>query len=313
MNIRLARPDTDLPAITALINAYETEPVSPEAIRRMFDHMPPGRITQRKVAVDKDDQVIGYGYCVHENWLPDGQFDVGMIVTQDRRGQGIGRALFADAQEFLGQQNAKKLTSEVRDDDPESLRFAEKRGFHIDRHQFSSELDLTTFDEKPYESVWEAHARAGIRFFNLADCQDSQEARRKLHEVNSRTVADIPGVVEAYMPFEEFERRVCGSAWYRAEGQWIAADGERWVGLTAVMLLPEIEGAYNVMTGVLPEYRGRKIALALKLLAIGYARKYGARMISTHNDSFNSPMLAINRKLGYQPRSGKYLLRSEAA
>jgi len=278
----------------------------------MFDHMPPGRIAQRKVATDENGEVIGYGYCVHENWLPAGQFDVGLIVARDRRGKGIGQALFADAQDFLQQQKAENLTGEVRDDDPNALRFAEKRGFHIDRHLFSSELDLTTFDESPFESIWEAQTQAGIRFFNLADCQDSQEARRKLHEVNSRTVADIPGVVDSYMPFEEFEQRVCGSSWYRAEGQWIAADGERWVGLTAVMLLPEIEGAYNVMTGVLPEYRGRKIALALKLNAIRYARKYGARVITTDNDSLNAPMLAINRKLGYLPRGGKYVLRSEA-
>ncbi|HMN59344.1 MAG TPA: GNAT family N-acetyltransferase [Anaerolinea sp.] len=223
MNIRLAQPETDIPAIAALINAYETEPVSPERIRQMIDHMPPGRITQRKVAVDKDDHVIGYGYCVHENWLPPGQFDVGMIVARERRGNGIGQALFTDAQEYLRQQNAKNLTSEVRDDDPESLRFAEKRGFSIDRHLFSSEMDLNTFDERPYESVWETQARAGIRFFNLADCQDSPEARRKLHEVNSRTVADIPGVVDKYMPFEEFERRVGGWAWYRAEGAGGAA------------------------------------------------------------------------------------------
>jgi hypothetical protein len=27
-----------------------------------------------------------------------------------------------------------------------------------------------------------------------------------------------------------------------------------------------------------------------------------------NNDSENTPMLAVNRKLGYQPRPGKYLL-----
>jgi hypothetical protein len=49
---------------------------------------------------------------------------------------------------------------------------------------------------------------------------------------------------------------------------------------------------------------------ALKLLAIRCARRcarrYGAVYIRTHNDSENAPILAINRKLGYQPRPGLY-------
>lgn len=45
---------------------------------------------------------------------------------------------------------------------------------------------------------------------------------------------------------------------------------------------------------------------ALKLLAIRCARRYGAVYIRTHNDSENAPILAINRKLGYQPQPGLY-------
>jgi hypothetical protein len=48
------------------------------------------------------------------------------------------------------------------------------------------------------------------------------------------------------------------------------------------------------------------VAQALKLLAIRCARRYGAVYIRTHNDSENAPMLAINRKLGYQPQPGLY-------
>jgi GNAT superfamily N-acetyltransferase len=57
---------------------------------------------------------------------------------------------------------------------------------------------------------------------------------------------------------------------------------------------------------VLKEYRGRKIALALKLLATRYARSLGATFIRTNNDSKNEPILAINRKLGYKPEPGWY-------
>ena len=63
---------------------------------------------------------------------------------------------------------------------------------------------------------------------------------------------------------------------------------------------------YNMFTGVQRAYRGRGIALALKLLTIRCARSFSARYVRTHNDSENGPMLAINRKLGYQPEPGLY-------
>lgn len=63
---------------------------------------------------------------------------------------------------------------------------------------------------------------------------------------------------------------------------------------------------YNMVTGVDRAHRGHGVAQALKLLAIRCARRYGAIYIRTHNDSENAPILAINRKLGYQPQPGLY-------
>lgn len=103
------------------------------------------------------------------------------------------------------------------------------------------------------------------------------------------------------MRSSDFERFVCGADWYRPEGQIVATCGDKWIGLAAVSLLPKAKRAHDMMTGVVKEYRGRKIALALRLCAIGYARKNGARFIRTHNYSLDAPMLAINRRLGYKP------------
>ncbi len=63
-----------------------------------------------------------------------------------------------------------------------------------------------------------------------------------------------------------------------------------------------------MITGVERAYRGRHIALALKLLGIRYAKARGALTIRTNNDSQNVPMLAVNRKLGYRPEPGIYRL-----
>ena len=85
------------------------------------------------------------------------------------------------------------------------------------------------------------------------------------------------------------------------------------VGLAAVGYFKETNSMYNMMTGVDPAYRGRRIALALKLLTIRLARQYAADYIRTNNDSDNAPMLAINRKLGYQPVPGLYWLTKKLA
>jgi len=309
MSIRLARPESDYAGIAAVVNAFEPESITIPIVRQWFEHMPPGRIARRTVATVREEQVIGYGVAVHETWWPAGHFYAWVGLDAAWRQRGLGLALWQDLQAFLQEQAAVHVTSEVRDDDPVSRRFAEQNGFTIDRHLFASTLDLQAFDEAPYAGVVATLKAAGIQFLSMADVHDSRKARRKLWELNQVTSLDMPGFDGDGMSFEEFEERVCGSRSYRPAGQLLAADGETWVGLCAVLLRPEMERAYNTMTGVLRPYRRRKIALALKLLAIRYARKNGSCYLDTDNDSLNAPMLAINSRLGYKPQRGTYTLR----
>jgi RimJ/RimL family protein N-acetyltransferase len=67
-----------------------------------------------------------------------------------------------------------------------------------------------------------------------------------------------------------------------------------------------------MFTGTLREYRGRGLALAVKLATTRWAAEHGITQISTDNDETNAPMLAINRRLGYKPvgRRVEYLRES---
>jgi RimJ/RimL family protein N-acetyltransferase len=122
---------------------------------------------------------------------------------------------------------------------------------------------------------------------------------------------DVPGGSEvSRRPFEAFLTEVCESPRYRPEAQQLAADGEQWVGCAETEYVADGNFLYNGITGVLPAYRGRRIALALKLLAIRAACDMGARYLRTNNDSENAPMLAINRKLGYQQEPGYLRMRA---
>ncbi len=307
--LRPALPSADESGIASVVNAFEQNPVSVETVHEWLTHEAPGRISYRRVAVNGDDAVVGYAVSVHETWDPEGQFYAWAGVAPAWRGRGVGAALYSDMLAFLKHHNACTVTSEVRDDCAVSQAFARRRGFECDRHLFQSSLDLDRFDDSPHAQLIEDHAASGIRIHSLADFGDTPEARRKLYEVNAITDRDVPGWTDPGLSFEEFNEWVYESGWYRPDGQLLASDGDRWVGICAVRLYPEVHEAFNVHTGVIRSYRRRRIALALKLAAIRYARSQGARSLSTHNDSMNGPMLALNRRLGYVPEPGRYTLR----
>jgi GNAT superfamily N-acetyltransferase len=308
-SLRLLQPEADFPQVLELINQFEPEPLSLSASLRWYHRQQPGRVLCAMVATDAQEQVIGYSELFHETWFPDGQFQVWVIVDPGWRRQGVGSALYGRAQAFLAEQQVASLKSEIRENCPDALRFAQKRGFTIERWQFESTLDLVAFDEKPFLPEKAALEAAGIRIASLADFGDSREARQKLYEVNHTTALDIPGVSE-WMPFEEFETLICGAEWYRPDGQLVAIAGDDFVGLSAIKLVPQTQGAYNLMTGVLQPYRGRQIGLALKLAGFRYARQNGALYIRTNNDSLNPAIIGLNEKLGYRSQPGKYLLKS---
>lgn len=308
ITVRTARLETDLHSIVRITNIYEASPVTEDQMQSWFQYNPTGRIQCRLVAANEKDEVVGYSGFVHEASAPEGQFTVWVMVDPGHHFQGIGSALWDEALKALIKLGATRLTSDVDDDDPVSLRFLERRGFAINHHLFHALLDLTTFDETPYLPVISSLEAEGLRFCSLADFPDTPETRRKLHGLNSTNELDIPNMDSNQTGFEVFEKFVLNATWFRREGQLLAVDGNTWVGLAAVSLKPETQSAYNEHTGVLRAYRGRKIAQSLKVLAARYASQHGAIQIGTDVDTHNPPMLAINRKLGYQPQAGTYLL-----
>jgi GNAT superfamily N-acetyltransferase len=311
MNLRLLNPENDAPAVVKMINSCEPEPITVDQFRGWCKHIPPGRDVRRMVAVDDRFQITGYSYVGHEAWEPAGKYEVWVVVQPLSRGQGIGDEILEEAIQYARSRGATLLTTYAREADRVSQGFVQRRGFTLERHQFESTLDLTKFDPAPFRAAEEAVTAAGIRIHSLAELGNTVENRRKLYEVNYAAALDIPGQT-AWMPFEEFEQTVVGSAWFRPEGQLGALHGNRWIGLSAVQLFPEKRGAYNLITGVLREYRGHGIALALKLAALRYARANGATYIRTNNDSQNAPILGLNRKLGYIPLPGIYFYKKSS-
>lgn len=297
-----------------LLNFGEPEHITAETIRDWRRSESPERIVLRLGAVDSDTGIAGYGHALRDPWTAPGVFWMYIVVDPAARRQHAATQLFDALDTFASDHGATHYYSEVRDNCLEGLLFAEQCGFRVERRIFESMLDLAAFDENRFAGTIEASEAKGIRFFTLADLGDTEEAQRKLCELNERLGQDVPGNDDAPRPFEDFQKKICQAAWYRADGQIIAADGDHWIGMSALGYFESPQPMmFTMFTGVDREYRGRGIALALKLLAARCARRYGVAYIRTNNDSENAPMLAINRKLGYQPEPGFYRVVRERA
>ena len=306
--IRPAQED-DAPAVAEIINRDYPEPATVEQVRERLRGSSASREVKLLVATDEGGVVAGYGHMLRDDWMEPGLFWAHVAVDPRMRRRGVGSLLYGELLAWARERGGATFRGEAREAVPAGLPFAQRHGYHIDRHIFESTLDLASFDERPFLPSLEAVRAADIRFFSLADLGDTMEARRKLYEVERVVARDIPGGSEsATRPFEVFLREVCDPAHYRPETQLVAANGEEWIGLAGVLDYPINRSMYNGITGVLPAYRGRGVATALKVLAIQAARTRGATYIRTNNDSQNAPMLAINRKLGYQPELGYYRL-----
>jgi DNA-binding transcriptional MerR regulator len=305
--IRDARIDTDMPDIVRITNPYEDQPRTVDEMREWFQYTPPGRLHRRLVSVNENDSVTGYGGYVHEAHNPEGHFTAWVIVDPDYRRQGIGSALWDRLWEDLKEKGATRLVSDVLDNDTPGLVFAQRRGFAIDQHFFTYELDLASFDETPYLPDIAALEATGIRFCALADFPDTPETRHKLYDLNTSDMLENSNTSTPWT-YSIFEKSVFQGSWFRREGQLLAVDGDQWIGMAAVGLFPETHSAYNEYTGVLRPYRRRKIATSLKVLAALYARKNEAQKLLTDSNLRNAPILAINRKMGYKPQPGKYTL-----
>ena len=159
---------------------------------------------------------------------------------------------------------------------------------------------MSDFDAAQRDVFVKRAEAQGFELFRLADVEDGPAVRRKLYALVREGVLETPGHTGGFETFEEFSERLFEPCYWRvAESQFLAAEGEGWVGLSSLTVSGN--AALFGLTAVLKPYRGRGVAHALKVLALGYAAAQGVMTVTTSNDSSNCAMLAINKSLGFRP------------
>lgn len=219
---------------------------------------------------------------------------------QDR---GIGTALLNRVQKAIAPSDPILLRTATREDFAGGRRFLENRGFREAKRTWESFLDLGALDFGPYCGLPEAVDSRGIRLIPLSGLQSEAGWEERLRELYNAIQSDVPDIdPAAEVPMEQFKKSYLGSANFMPDGHFIALDGERWIGLSTLWKGSSPERVDTGLTGTLPEYRRRSIALALKLRSLDWAKGQSITTVRTTNASTNTGMLAINERLGFRRR-----------
>ncbi|MFE7502678.1 GNAT family N-acetyltransferase [Streptomyces albidoflavus] len=246
---------------------------------------------QRLLVAEVDGEVVGRCQTglAHESPTP-GNAYVNTYVRPDRRGRGAGTALVAAAEAYLREVGAERAYSWVLGDE-ESLAYAGRHGYAARRPAHFLRLDLTA----PLPPLPEVPA--GVE---LVDCTAFADDPRPVFELDAAVTADEPSDVGAELgDYAEWLESTWGHPCQSRELATLALVDGRPVAFSAVVT-DGVSRMSSAMTGTLREYRGRGLASLAKTATLHKARAAGLREAFTGNDAENAPMLAVNRKFGYE-------------
>ena len=309
IRLRPAEPERDFGQLATWFSSLEDEPTSEPGLKEDYEaHRE--QIIRLMVAEDEQGQLLGFNWAYRDRREPD-RVTFYLFVKPEERGQGVGRRLYEDLAQAAEEAQVKKLRVSVRDTCPECRAFAEGRGFTERTHMIGMALDLEAFDDRPYDEIIANLKGEGFQFTSMEALGNTEEAQRKLYSLNNTTAAETPGSdgEHPWASFEDFQKRVCQTDWYKPGGQIAVIDTATgaWAAMSAITRLEGNAYAYNLFTGVDQRYRGRKLGQAVKVVALRYARDIlKASSVHTHHNTKNLPMIAIDRKFGYQQMPGTF-------
>ena len=314
IHLRPIEIERDFGQLAALFTTEQLEPTTEPGLRDDYEQHKE-RVIRLMAAENEQGELLGFTWDTRSRFDADEAYCY-IIVRPECRGQGTGRLLYADVEQAAREAQIKRLKVSVRDDVPASRAFAERRGFVEKTHSMAMALDLTTFDDRPYDATITRLEDKGYQFTTMEALGNTEEAQRKLYTLNDTAARETMGHdgSPAWLSFEDFQKSVCQSNWYIPAAQNVVIDAATgiWAAMSAITRFDGADYAYNLFTGVDKRYRGRKLAQAVKVLALRYARDVlQVNTVRTHHNTKNDPMIAIDRKFGYIQTPGMYAMEKD--
>jgi GNAT superfamily N-acetyltransferase len=253
----------------------------------------------------KDGEAVGSGFAAIMPQRPELPH-VLLTVLPEARGNGVGTALYGGISDWARGHGLDELEAVVSDEDPDSLGFAERRGFTEDHREKGVALRLAEIDPPAVEPP------DGIEIVSWAE---RPELASGIYEVALEASPDIPGWEdEIPEPFEDWLRNEMQGSGDKPEATFLAVAGDEVVGYAKLSLTDaQPKTAHHDLTGIKRAWRGRGIARALKATQIRWAKEHGYEELQTRNDERNAPIRHLNREFGYRPTIGRIYVRGPLA
>ena len=239
------------------------------------------------------DEPVGSGVG-RPSSIRDAQYSMARVLPEHRR-RGVGAALYRAISEHARKTGKTSLWGRIREDDAESLSFANRHGFEEVARDYEVVLELADVDTS-------RKSPAGVEVVSIAERPDLVRAAYDLDCEVSPDVPRPPGQAHEQPPFERWHIDYLEGPGAMPDALVVAlVDGEP-VGF-AGMRRKGTDSAIgeNMLTAVKASFRGRGIATALKLAQIDRARAAGVERLFTTNDEDNVGMREVNKRLGYKP------------
>jgi GNAT superfamily N-acetyltransferase len=238
-------------------------------------------------------EVVGWGRAVLdvESREP-GHGHALVLVEPARRREGIGTALLAELLAHLARSGVR--TVHTNGSDGVAARgFLAARGWTPTWSSAFSRLELAG---RAGGAPHGGPVVDGIVVRSLAELGDP----RLLWRADVACVADVPSDVPAgELDWEHWERAIWRDASLDHELSTVATAAGEVVAYTLVQTDPEAHRIWSGMTGTVPSWRGRGLALLVKDAALRRAAERGFTQAWTGTADDNAPMAAVNRRLGY--------------
>jgi GNAT superfamily N-acetyltransferase len=303
MTIRpFRRDETDYHVMATVYGALVPDAPLNTAEWRIRDELHNPQLALYRVIGEIDSVAAGYAEYYQPTWCADPSYiEVSVYVHPAYQGRGLGTALWQHLQQAWQQYRPRYVLAKVREDWQTGFTFAIRHGFHEQRRVWTSRLDVTDFDPIPFQGALARVAEQRIEIHSFAALAAADAGFwRKLYELECQTTTDVPSAFPiAIPPYEQWIKLYQpehGAVW---EGSFAAiADGQV-VGISTLETNDNETDVEVGFTAVRRDYRGRGIALALKLHTIAYAKAMGVTGIRTDNDSTNQAMWHINQRLGF--------------
>ena len=264
------------------------------------------RYFKERLVAELDGQIVGWGQVYHMPWqFHADKYRLNLDVHPAHQRHGVGSALYERLLAIVRDRKGTTLRTDTQESRTAALAFLEKRGVAEVQRYWESRLDVNAFDFAPFAAA-EPRAKAeGITIVTLADelakHGESEDMLRAIFEMESAAFMDVP-FPDPPTPFhfDEWKKWVLEGPGGLKDAFFLAKDGDKYAGVSNMHKNDEHPGIiFQGFTGVIREYRGKGVAMALKLQTVRYARANNYREIRTGNNTRNRPMLRINEAMGF--------------